>query len=121
MLSNTAKHIYDYITRQPIVSVTDIAKFTGLHPKYVNYYVRILRKENLIYVSEWIANSRNVPTMVLSAGNKLDAEKPPMKEKTIKLHEKRLKTYAKFTPRPDEAAAWLMNPITPKNSDMSAR
>jgi DNA-binding MarR family transcriptional regulator len=121
MLSNTAQHIYEYITRQPIVTVTDIAKYTGLHVKYVNYHVRILRKENLIYVSEWIRNSKNVPTIVLSAGNKLDAERPLVKEATIKLHEKRLKTYPTFTPRPDEAAAWLMNPIIPKNSDMSVR
>ena len=89
--------------------------------KTVNYHVRILRMENMIYVSEWIQNSRNVPTMVLSVGNKLDAEKPPIKLQALKKHEKKLKVYAKFTPRPDEAAAWLLNPITPKNLDMSAR
>ena len=52
--------------------------------KTVNYHVRILRMENMIYVSEWIQNSRNVPTMVLSVGNKLDAEKPPIKLQALK-------------------------------------
>jgi hypothetical protein len=121
MLSNTTQNIYEYIARQPLVCTSDIAKVTGLPMKTVNYHVRILRMENLIYVSEWVQNSRNVPTMVLSVGNKLDAPKPPVKPQTIKKHEKKLKVYEKFTPRPDEAAAWLLNPITPKNLDMSAR
>jgi DNA-binding MarR family transcriptional regulator len=121
MLSNTTQHIYDYIARNPIVSSTDIVKYTNLHPNKVNYHLRILRKLNLIYVSEWIQNSRNVPTMVLSAGNKLDAPKPPIKLQALKKHEKKLKVHAKFTPRPDEAAAWLMNPITQSSTDMSAR
>ena len=121
MLSNTSQHILDYIGRHPIVCTSDIAKFTGFPLKTVNYHVRILRMENLIYVSEWIQNKRNVPTMVLSAGNKLDAPKPPIKLQTIMRHEKKLKVHAKFTPRPDEAAAWLLNPITQSNLDMSAR
>ena len=121
MLTNTSQHIYDYISRHPIVCTSDIAKFTGLPMKTVNYHVRILRMDNLIYVSEWMQNKRNVPTMVLSAGNKMDAPKPPVKLQTIMRHEKKLKVHAKFTPRPDEAAAWLLNPITPKNLDMSAR
>jgi DNA-binding MarR family transcriptional regulator len=121
MLSQTTRHIYDYIAKYPIVSITDIAKYTSLHPKLISYHIRILRKENLIYVSEWIQNVKNVPIMVLTAGNKLDAPKPPVKPQTIMRHEKKLKVCAKFTPRPDEAAAWLMNPIIPKNLDMSAR
>jgi predicted transcriptional regulator len=121
MLSDTTQHIYEYIARHPLASTADIAKFSGLQMKNVNYHVRILRMENLIYVSEWIQNSRNVPTMVLSAGNKMDAPKPPVKQQTIKKHEKKLKLATKFTPRPDEAAAWLMNPITQKNLDMSAK
>jgi DNA-binding transcriptional ArsR family regulator len=121
MLSNTSQHIYEYISRHPFVCTSDIARITGLPMKTVNYHVRILRMENLIYVSEWIQNKRNVPTMALSAGNKIDAPKPPLKLQAIKKHEKKLKVYEKFTPRPDEAAAWLLNPITPKNLDMSAR
>lgn len=89
--------------------------------KTVNYHVRMLRMENMIYVSEWIQNKRNVATMVLSVGNKLDTPKPPIKIQTIMRHEKKLKVHAKFTPRPDEAAAWLLNPITQSNTDMSAR
>jgi len=121
LISNTSQHIYDYISRNPLVCTSDIAKVTGLPMKTVNYHVRILRMDNLIYVSEWIQNSRNVPTMVLSVGNKLDAPKPPVKPQTIMRHEKKLKVRAKFTPRPDEAAAWLLNPITQSSTDMSAR
>lgn len=121
MLSQTTKHIYDYIAKYPIVSITDIAKYTSLHPRLISYHIRILRKENLVYVSEWIQNVRNVPVMVLTAGNKMDAPKPPIKLQALKKHEKKLKSHERFTPRPDEAAAWLLNPITPKNSDMSAR
>jgi len=121
MLSNTSKHIYEYISRHPLVCTSDIVKLTGFSIKTVNYHIRILRMNNFIYVSEWIQNSRNVPTMVLSVGNKLDAPKPPVKEQTIMRHEKKLKVHKTFTPRPDEAAAWLMNPITQSNLDMSAR
>lgn len=89
--------------------------------KNVNYHVRILRKTGMIYVSDWIQNSRNIPTMVLSAGNKMDAEKPPLKLQALMRHEKRLRTHVNFKPRPDEAAAWLMNPIIQSNIDMNVR
>lgn len=121
MLSNTTIHVYEYISRHPCVFTSDIAKHTGLQMKNVNYHVRILRKHGMIYVSKWIEDHRNIPIMTLSVGNKMDAEKPPLKPQAIMRHEKRLMERRKFVPRPDEAAAWLMNPIIPKNIDMSAR
>jgi hypothetical protein len=121
MRSNTSQYIYEYICKQPLVMTSDIAKATGISMKIVHYHVRILRMENLIYVSEWIPNSRNVPTMMLSAGNKMDAPKPPLKEQAFMRHEKKLKNQRTFRPRPDEAAAWLLNPIIQSNLDMSAR
>lgn len=113
--------IHEYIAKNKGVTTTDISKHTGVDIKHVNYYVRSLRMQNLIYVSEWIYSIRNIPTMLLSNGNKLDAEKPLVKQQTFKKYEKRLKTHAPFEPRPDEAAAWMMNPTTPNNLDMSAR
>jgi DNA-binding MarR family transcriptional regulator len=121
MINNTTKHVLEVISKYPAMTTTEIAAETGLQIENVNYHVRILRRGNLIYVSAWIQSSRNVPTMMLTSGNRLDAEKPPLKPQTIKKHEKKLKTHSSFKPRPDEAAAWLTNPIIPRNLDMSAR
>lgn len=121
MLSNTTIHVYEYISRKPGVLMNDIARDTGLQLKNVNYHVRILRRASMVYVSDWSYSSKNVPVMLLSAGNKMDVEKPPIREESIMRHEKRLKFSETFRPRPDEAAAWLLNPITPSSIDMSAR
>ncbi len=118
---NKTKQIQDYIAMHKGVTTVEISQHTGLHIKHVNYYVRRLRTQNLIFVSQWIQSARNMPTMLLSSGNKLDADKPPLKHETIMRHEKKLKIKEIFTPRADEAAAWLMNPITQKNLGMSAR
>jgi DNA-binding MarR family transcriptional regulator len=119
MLNKTTQ-IHEYIAQNNGVTGVDIAKHTGIDIKHVNYYVRSLRNKNLIYVSEWVQSARNMPTMLLSSGNKLDAEKPPLKEQTLVKYEKLIKTPPPFKPRPDEAAAW-MYPTTPKSLDMSAR
>lgn len=121
MLSNTTLYVYEYISRKPGVLMNDIAKDTGLQLKNVNYHVRLLRRASMVYVSDWSYSSKNVPVMLLSAGNKMDVEKPPIREESIMRHEKRLKFSETFRPRPDEAAAWLLNPITPSSIDMSAR
>lgn len=121
MINNTTKHVLEVISKHPKMTTSDIARETGLQAENVNYHVRILRKENLIYVSSWIHNSRNVPIMMLTKGNRLDAEKPPIKQQTIVKNEKKLKVRSQFKPRPDEAAAWLLNPIIPNSLDMSAR
>lgn len=121
MINNTTKHVLEVISKYPAMTTTEIAKETGLQIENVNYHVRILRKENLIYVSAWIQSSRNVPLMMLTKGNRLDAEKPPLKQQTIIKNEKKLKAQPKFQPRPDEAAAWLLNPIIQSSLDMSAR
>jgi len=118
---NKTKQIHDYIAQHNGVTTVDISRNTGLSIKHVNYYVRSLRTQNMIYVSDWIQSSRNVPTMLLSSGNKLDAEKPLLKLQTLKKYDKRIKVHAPFKPRPDEAAAWMLNPTTPKSLDMSAR
>jgi DNA-binding MarR family transcriptional regulator len=120
MLNKTTQ-IHEYIAQNNGVTGVDIARHTNIDIKHVNYYVRSLRSKNLIYVSEWVQSARNMPTMLLASGNKLDAEKPLVKQQTFKKYEKRLKTHEPFKPRPDEAAAWMMNPTTPNNSDMSAR
>ena len=121
MLSNTTIHVYEYISRKTGALTSDIAKDTGLQMKNVNYHVRILRKEGMIYVSDWIQDKRNIPIMALTAGNKMDADKPPLKPQAMMRHEKKLKYQTTFRPRPDEAAAWLLNPITLSSIDMSAK
>jgi predicted transcriptional regulator len=121
MINNTTKYVLETISKYAALTTTEIAEKTGLQVENVNYHVRILRRENLIYVSAWIQSSRNVPTMMLTSGNRLDADKPPLKLQTIKKQEKKLKTQPSFTPKADEAAAWLMNPITPKSLDLSVR
>lgn len=120
-LSNTTQQVLDVISKHPAMTTADIAAETGLKIEIVNYHVRILRRENLVYVSAWIQSVRNLPTMMLTSGNKLDAEKPPLKPQTILRYQKKIKVQPSFIPRADEAAVWLMNPITPKNSDMSAK
>lgn len=120
-LSNTSKRILEVISKYPAITNSEIVEETGLETETVNYHVRILRRENLIYVSAWIQSSRNLPVMMLTSGNRIDADKPPLKRQTLVRYEKKLKVKAEFTPRADEAAAWLMNPITPKNLDMSAK
>ena len=121
MLNNTAKQVLEVISKYAAITTTEIAEETGLKADTVNYYVRNLRNDNLIYVSSWILNYRNVPTMMLTSGNRMDADKPPLKQQTMKKYDKKIRVQKTFTPRADEAAAWLMNPITPKNSDMSAK
>ena len=121
MINNTAKLLLEVISEYPAMTMTEIAEKTGLQVENVNYHVRILRRENLIYVSSWMKSSRNVPTMRLTIGNKLDADKPLLKPQTIKKHEKKIPIQKPFKPRADEAAAWMMNPIIPRNLDMSVR
>ena len=121
IINNTAKLLLESISKYPEMTMVEIAQKTGLQVDNVNYHVRILRRENLIYVSSWMQSSRNVPTMRLTIGNKLDADKPLLKPQTIKKHEKKLPIQKPFKPRADEAAAWMMNPIIPRNLDMSAR
>ena len=121
MINSTTQQVLEVISKYPAITNPEIAKETGLQIENVNYHVRILRKENLIYVSSWIQSSRNVPLMMLTKGNRLDADKPPLKKQTIIKNEKKLKAEPKFQPRADEAAAWLLNPIIQSSLDMSVR
>jgi len=68
MINNTTKHVLEVISKYPAMTTSEIAAETGLQIENVNYHVRILRKENLIYVSSWVQSVRNVPLMMTDKG-----------------------------------------------------
>lgn len=128
--SNTAQAKLHKILQAIAVSdqtVASIAASFFISRRWAREYLEHLRQQRRIHITRWekeLGNERSYPRPVFRLGDGIDVAKPrPMnnKDKTAARRKRRrddpefyLKERAgnqlrKFKPKPDVAAAWLMN------------
>jgi predicted transcriptional regulator len=91
------------------MNVHQMADAVNMSPKSVSKYITELRIKKKIHIARYGTNNIGAYTVHYMTGDFPDVVKPSRLLKP-KAREPIKKSY-KFTPRPDEAASWLFNPI----------
>ena len=95
------KKIADVLRKLQKATSATIARATGKPKNTVTTALKALIDAGKIHIGDWEINSRGQMTRIYYWGRGIDAREPMIAGKE-KVH---------FIPRPDEAAAWLRNPI----------
>jgi len=77
-----------------------LVKLTNRAPTSVKQTLKMMYTSNKIHIGDYEVTKRGKVTRVWAWGDGIDAKEPPS-----------LRHREEFVPRPDEAAAWLRNPI----------
>ena len=95
------KQIYNALKRLQKASSSQIARVTNKPKGTVTTALKALLDAGQIHIGDWEINSRGQMARIYYWGKGVDVREP-----MIAGREK-----VKFIPRPDDAAAWLRNPI----------
>lgn len=107
--NKTVDLVFDVIDDKGPITSSGMTNYLNMTTKTINQYIKQLREENLIYISDWVKGHNNNYIMAFSAGRRMDVPRPPMLDQAIRRQEKKQEYVAEFVPRPDVAAAWMFN------------
>lgn len=97
--------ILDIVKKEGRISAVQLRNKVNLADTTITDYLRNLHDAKKIYIVDWYRDKRNCARPVFAAGNKIDADKPPLKGKYVPKNPKVEKEA--FVPRRDEASAWM--------------
>ncbi len=106
-MNTTNSMVLKIINERGTVNSETISKHFDLAPGHIQDILRSLYKSRLIHIAEYRPDKRNCLRPWYAAGNKIDAEKPPVKYATERRRERLLAAKQPFTPRRDIASEWM--------------
>ena len=106
-MNTTIAKVLQVVMDEGSVNSESVSRHFELASGHIQEILRNLHKSNLLYISSYKPDKRNCLRPMYSIGNKIDAEKPPVKYATERRKERLLAAKQPFTPRRDVASVWM--------------